>query len=112
MASHPRTCIISSAAHSSCCQAAPGRQLCFQERLEELRQKGEAGDRHDSTLGGFDEPATAQQRAAKADGHLKKFLAGLDKLKQQGQQVPGLDGLDDLLKDPRKDGAHLRVCSV
>lgn len=76
----------------------------LQDRLEELRKKGAAGDRHDSTLGGFDEQGTAEERAGKASEHLKKFLSGLDKLKQQGHQVPGLDGLEDLLKDPRKGG--------
>lgn len=70
-----------------------------------MRKKGQEGDSHDSTLGGFDEPATAEERAAKAGEHLKHFLAGLDKLKQHGSKVPGLDGLEDLLKGPGKGGA-------
>eukprot|EP00892_Ulva_mutabilis_P001120 jgi/Ulvmu1/11008/UM007_0188.1 len=79
------------------------------DRLEELRQKGQEGDRHDSTLGGFEEQGTAQDRAAKASEHLKHFLAGLDGLKQKGAQVPGLDGLEDLLKGPSKQGSKQDV---
>jgi hypothetical protein len=100
--------------HSRSWRVAPSRPCGgVQERLDALREKARLEDLHDSTLSGssLNAEKSAQQLEDEQHKHLEAFLDGLKKLKaatgSSGEGLPGLAGIDDILKDPRKKSVPL-----
>lgn len=87
--------------------------LHLQERLEELRKHTVEVSKHDSTLDEFEVPddRSLEDRYIQAQHHLAAFQGSLDKLKANGEAIPGFDGVEQLLEDPTSAGVP-RVCSL
>jgi hypothetical protein len=84
-----------------------------QERLEDLKQRSYEASLHDSTLKDVDkDDRSLEERYLSSQKHLAAFQDSLAKLKQSGGSIPGFDGIETLLEDPKKAGAmlHLAHC--